>query len=83
MLNTFGALEDEVREKQKYAKWKAGDIAKALREGRTPHAGPPGEPSEPALIDPPPSLAEMEMAVDEAAGRSRRRAAGAAPGGSR
>lgn len=67
VLNTFGALEDEVREKQKYAKWKAGDIAKALREGRTPHAGPIGGPSEPALIDPPVASEEVETAVDEAA----------------
>lgn len=32
----------QVEAKIKYAKWKAADIMKALREGRTPVAGPPG-----------------------------------------
>lgn len=32
----------QVEAKIKYAKWKAADIMKALREGRTPTAGPPG-----------------------------------------
>ncbi|EJU01198.1 DUF605-domain-containing protein [Dacryopinax primogenitus] len=34
--------ERDVAEKIKYAKWKASDIAKALREGRVPLAGPAG-----------------------------------------
>ncbi|KAE8213516.1 hypothetical protein CF327_g2971 [Tilletia walkeri] len=42
VLNVFGALDPEIAEKIKYAKWKAADIAKAFKEGRTPVAGPPG-----------------------------------------
>ncbi|KAK0522625.1 hypothetical protein OC834_006206 [Tilletia horrida] len=42
VLNAFGALDTEISEKVKYAKWKAADISKALKEGRTPLAGPPG-----------------------------------------
>lgn len=32
----------QLEQKQKYAVWKAGDIRKALKEGRTPTPGPPG-----------------------------------------
>ncbi|KDN40507.1 DUF605-domain-containing protein, partial [Tilletiaria anomala UBC 951] len=42
LLKLFGDLKPEIEEKVKYAKWKAGDIAKAFREGRTPQPGPPG-----------------------------------------
>ncbi|KAF7731244.1 hypothetical protein EC973_000660 [Apophysomyces ossiformis] len=46
LLKTFGELDPEagveVEEKIKYAKWKATDIMKALREGRRPVSGPPG-----------------------------------------
>ncbi|KAI7868603.1 Vta1 like-domain-containing protein [Spinellus fusiger] len=42
ILKTFGELDPEIEAKIKYAKWKAADILKALREGRTPMAGPPG-----------------------------------------
>ncbi|KAL9934251.1 hypothetical protein V8E36_006707 [Tilletia maclaganii] len=42
VLNAFGPLETEIAEKVKYAKWKAADLAKAFKEGRTPVAGPPG-----------------------------------------
>ncbi|KAJ9478270.1 hypothetical protein PHBOTO_001849 [Pseudozyma hubeiensis] len=42
LLKIFGALEPEMGEKIKYAKWKAADIAKAFKEGRKPQAGPPG-----------------------------------------
>lgn len=31
---------------QRYAAWKAADIRKALREGRTPTAGPPADSSD-------------------------------------
>lgn len=53
-----------IEEKIKYAKWKAADIAKALREGRKPIPGPPGSaapesPPAPTLPDlnvvPPPT----------------------------
>ena len=35
-------FKKKVQEKQKYAKWKAADIIKAFKEGRTPVPGPPG-----------------------------------------
>ncbi|KAI8086102.1 Vta1 like-domain-containing protein [Halteromyces radiatus] len=43
ILKTFGDLDTEVEGKIKYAKWKAADIIKALREGRVPAPGAPGE----------------------------------------
>ncbi|KAK9695625.1 hypothetical protein K7432_012871 [Basidiobolus ranarum] len=46
LLKIFGEVDPEIEEKVKYSKWKATDIMKALKEGRTPHPGPPGwEPS--------------------------------------
>ncbi|KAH6585684.1 hypothetical protein BASA50_001018 [Batrachochytrium salamandrivorans] len=42
LLKTFGALDSEVQQKIRYAKFKAADIIKALKEGRVPVAGPPG-----------------------------------------
>jgi vacuolar protein sorting-associated protein VTA1 len=36
----FNSEDDEAKEKEKYAKWKAMDITKAIREGRTPTPGP-------------------------------------------
>jgi len=42
-LKQFGELEPDVEEKAKYAKYKAQDIAKALKEGRKPSPGAPGE----------------------------------------
>ena len=38
----FGELDEDLEGKQKYAAWRAADIRKALREGRTP--APPAEP---------------------------------------
>ncbi|RCH90170.1 hypothetical protein CU097_011928 [Rhizopus azygosporus] len=46
LLKTFGDIDSEVEAKIKYAKWKATDIMKALREGRQPTAGPPIDESE-------------------------------------
>ncbi|KPV77422.1 uncharacterized protein RHOBADRAFT_51277 [Rhodotorula graminis WP1] len=42
LLSIFGEPTSENRDKIKYAKWKASDIAKAFREGRTPTPGPVG-----------------------------------------
>ena len=44
VLKSFSQSEvsDSVLEKVKYAKWKAADIARAIREGRKPAPGPPG-----------------------------------------
>ncbi|RIA85393.1 Vta1 like-domain-containing protein [Glomus cerebriforme] len=47
LLKIFGDISPEIERKIKYAKWKAVDITKALKEGRTPVPGPPG--GEPAL----------------------------------
>ncbi|ORZ16512.1 Vta1 like-domain-containing protein [Absidia repens] len=43
LLKLFGELDSEVDGKIKYAKWKAADIVKAIREGRVPTHGAPGE----------------------------------------
>jgi len=42
ILKVFGDLAEDVQEKQRYAKWKASDILKAIKEGRKPTPGPPG-----------------------------------------
>ncbi|KZP01006.1 DUF605-domain-containing protein [Calocera viscosa TUFC12733] len=44
--------EGDMADKIKYAKWKASDIAKALREGRVPLAGPAGGETSPMSEDP-------------------------------
>lgn len=41
VLNCFGDLDEDIEKKIKYAKWKAADILKAIREGRTPVPGSP------------------------------------------
>ncbi|CAG8607556.1 18808_t:CDS:2 [Dentiscutata erythropus] len=51
LLKVFGPLNSEIEEKIRYAKWKANDIVKALKEGQVPTPGPPG--GEPALQQPP------------------------------
>uniref|UniRef100_A0A0D9WPQ2 Vta1/callose synthase N-terminal domain-containing protein n=1 Tax=Leersia perrieri TaxID=77586 RepID=A0A0D9WPQ2_9ORYZ len=43
ILNQFSELQPDIEQKQKYAIWKAAEIRKALKEGRKPEAGPPGE----------------------------------------
>jgi len=43
VLLQFGDLTEELKEKQKYAKWKAADISSALKKGIKPNPGPPGE----------------------------------------
>jgi vacuolar protein sorting-associated protein VTA1 len=45
----------QVADKTKYAKWKAAEIIKALKEGRRPDPGPPGWSPEDDLAPPPPS----------------------------
>lgn len=39
VLEYFGELEPAVQDKIRYSSWKASDISKALREGRTPAPG--------------------------------------------
>ena len=45
ILNQFKSegLETDLVDMQRYAAWKAADIRKALREGRTPTPGAPGD----------------------------------------
>ena len=43
VLGAFGDIDADTVTKIRYAKWKAADIAKALREGRKPAPGAPGE----------------------------------------
>ncbi|KAK0565598.1 hypothetical protein OC861_003692 [Tilletia horrida] len=52
VLNVFGPLEAETAEKQKYAKWRAAEVSKAIKEGRVPE--PVGSPTVdlPLLPDP-------------------------------
>ncbi|KAI8883633.1 DUF605-domain-containing protein [Backusella circina FSU 941] len=66
ILKTFGEIDPEVEGKIKYAKFKAADIMKALREGRTPTPGPPGEEQPPTaeadhddIITTPPPISEF------------------------
>lgn len=46
ILRQFGELSPDLADMQRYAAWKAADIRKALREGRTPTAGPPDNTAE-------------------------------------
>jgi len=39
ILEQFGDLEPDVLEKRRYSKWKAAEIAKAIKEGRKPAQG--------------------------------------------
>ncbi|XP_047342566.1 protein HOMOLOG OF MAMMALIAN LYST-INTERACTING PROTEIN 5 isoform X2 [Impatiens glandulifera] len=43
VLTQFGELQPDIEQKQKYATWKAADIRKALKEGRKPVPGAPGD----------------------------------------
>eukprot|EP00731_Ephydatia_muelleri_P031865 Em0023g372a len=42
ILKQFGPLSDEVQTRLKYAKWKAVEIDRCLKNGITPTPGPPG-----------------------------------------
>lgn len=43
ICSVFGPLTSDLEERLRYAKWKAAEITKALREGRRPVPGAPGE----------------------------------------
>mmetsp|Transcript_45029 Transcript_45029/g.86078 ORF Transcript_45029/g.86078 Transcript_45029/m.86078 type:complete len:442 (-) Transcript_45029:786-2111(-) len=59
MLHQFGPIKPEIANMQRYAVWKAADIRKALKDGRTPTAGPPGTNAE--------EDAELEAELEELA----------------
>ncbi|KAL8277954.1 hypothetical protein RQP46_009586 [Phenoliferia psychrophenolica] len=65
LLSVFGDISVENRDKVKYSKWKAADIAKAFREGRTPVPGPAGglptSPSELAATGDPDEVLPSEV----------------------
>jgi vacuolar protein sorting-associated protein VTA1 len=43
ILEQFGDLDTEIQEKRRYSKWKAADILNAIKAGRQPTPGAPGE----------------------------------------
>lgn len=43
ILDQFDQLDDEFKEKRKYAKWKAAHIHNCLKHGETPISGPRNE----------------------------------------
>ncbi|KAJ9126164.1 hypothetical protein QFC24_002437 [Naganishia onofrii] len=49
-------MRDELEQKLLYARWKAADIARALKEGKTPTPGPPKDERSPSDQKPFPSL---------------------------
>ncbi|KAK2461541.1 hypothetical protein APHAL10511_006004 [Amanita phalloides] len=53
-------ISDSTDEKIRYAKWKAAEIAKAFREGRTPIPGPAAAP---LTTEEPPATGNLETAV--------------------
>lgn len=63
LLKQFGELDEGMAQKIKYAKFKAAQINKALRNGEVPPAGPPGgDGEEPSAAD----LDELDAALDSA-----------------
>ncbi|KAJ1644441.1 hypothetical protein LPJ64_003882 [Coemansia asiatica] len=43
ILGAFGDLSEDIKEKIRYAKWRAAEILRAIREGREPAAAPPNQ----------------------------------------
>lgn len=43
IMEQFGEVDEELQQMNKYSKWKAAEIMKALKEGRTPEPGGFGE----------------------------------------
>lgn len=55
IIEQFGPLDEELASKRTYSKWKATEIMKALKEGRTPAPGGYGGDDAPQHITPPPT----------------------------
>lgn len=78
VCSVFGPLPTDLDERLRYAKWKAADITKALREGRRPVPGAPGEadmrakaaaepePQQEPVIPPAPPVEEYDPLPSEA-----------------
>ncbi|KAF9959025.1 hypothetical protein BGZ70_008988 [Mortierella alpina] len=62
LLKVFGDIDSDVEEKVKYAKWRAADIVKAIRDGRQPQP-PPG-----AAVDEFSASLDMGMSGIESSG---------------
>ncbi|KAJ8598093.1 hypothetical protein CTAYLR_005570 [Chrysophaeum taylorii] len=62
-LKQFGDRGHEVDEKCRYAKWKAADILKALKEGRAPSSGGPADLLPPIDQPDPPPYADIPPVV--------------------
>ncbi|KAH8059710.1 hypothetical protein JL722_5342 [Aureococcus anophagefferens] len=79
-LKQFGERGEEVEEKTRYAKWKATEILKAIKEGREVAPGGPGD--EPELPDIPPTTPSLarRAAAQRAAASVLRAAAARHPG---
>lgn len=61
VCSVFGPLSPELDERLRYAKWKAADITKALKEGRKPMPGAPGEAEAREKAEREKAAAEAEM----------------------
>nr|CAI5837202.1 unnamed protein product [Callosobruchus analis] len=61
VLDQFGNLPDEIREKRKYAKWKAAYIHNCLKQGEKPAPGPPRPPNK----DPQMNIVPNDMLTPE------------------
>ncbi|KAF9336644.1 hypothetical protein BG006_007970 [Podila minutissima] len=51
LLKVFGDIDAEIEEKIKYAKWRAADIIKAIRDGRQPTPPPGGNKPKQSLAE--------------------------------
>ena len=69
VLSVFGDLSDDIRQKIKYAKFKAADILKALNEGKIPQPGAPGETAQdvqvPNTSEPVPETVSQQPPFDQ------------------
>ncbi|KXS18642.1 DUF605-domain-containing protein [Gonapodya prolifera JEL478] len=64
-LNIWGELEDEIQQKLSYARWKAVDIEKALKEGRKPTPGPANGEGDMEVSDLGPGVGQFPASTDQ------------------
>ncbi|KAJ8917515.1 hypothetical protein NQ315_005564 [Exocentrus adspersus] len=63
VLDQFGPLADDIREKRKYAKWKAAYIHNCLKAGEVPLPGPPKPANDPGNIVHNSEISEDELST--------------------
>ncbi|KAF9425291.1 hypothetical protein BGZ94_007677 [Podila epigama] len=63
LLKVFGDIDAEIEEKIRYAKWRAADIIKAIRDGRQPNPPPGG--NKPKNQQQSPSNATMDAELQD------------------